>query len=107
MPLPHGASMGDKYGPILVARRPISAAENAGALRGLTIGIPGTLTSAYLTLQMFDPDFTPQVMPFDEILEAVRKSRIAMLEKVEKTRQTGVAPVAPDMDDPGLPQSVP
>lgn len=74
--LPHGASMGDKYGPILVARRPISAAENAGALRGLTIGIPGTLTSAYLTLQMFDPDFTPQVMPFDEIQQAVIDGRV-------------------------------
>lgn len=69
--LPHGASMGDKYGPILVARRPIVAAENGGSLRGLKIGIPGTLTSAYLTLQMFDPDFTSEVMPFDEIQQAV------------------------------------
>src|SRR5262245_33840646 len=50
--LPHGASMGDKYGPILVARNPIVATENSGSLRGLKIGIPGTLTSAYLTLQM-------------------------------------------------------
>jgi 1,4-dihydroxy-6-naphthoate synthase len=69
--LPHGASMGDKYGPILVARRPIVAVENGGSLRGLKIGVPGTLTSAYLTLQMFDPDFTSEVMPFDEIQQAV------------------------------------
>jgi len=74
--LPHGASMGDKYGPILVARRPIVAAENGGSLRGLKIGIPGTLTSAYLTLQMFDPDFTSEVMPFDEIQQAVTDGRI-------------------------------
>ncbi len=39
--LPHGASMGDKYGPILVARRPIVAVENGGSLKGLKIGIPG------------------------------------------------------------------
>ena len=74
--LPHGASMGDKYGPILVARRPIVAVENGGSLRGLKIGIPGTLTSAYLTLQMFDPDFTSEVMPFDEIQQAVADGRL-------------------------------
>jgi 1,4-dihydroxy-6-naphthoate synthase len=69
--LPHGASMGDQYGPILVATRAILATEGAGDLRGLKIGIPGTLTSAYLTLQMFDPDFEAVVMPFDEIQQAV------------------------------------
>ncbi len=74
--LPHGASMGDKYGPILVARRPIVAAENGGSLRGLKIGIPGKLTSAYLTLQMFDPDFTSEVMPFDQIQQAVIDGKI-------------------------------
>jgi 1,4-dihydroxy-6-naphthoate synthase len=74
--LPHGASMGDKYGPILVARRPMAAAEGAGALKGLRIGIPGKLTSAYLTLQMFDPDFEPVIMPFDEIQPAVSAGRV-------------------------------
>ena len=74
--LPHGASMGDKYGPILVARRPIVAAENGGSLRGLKIGIPGKLTSAYLTLQMFDPDFTSEVMPFDQIQQAVIDGKV-------------------------------
>ena len=69
--LPHGASMGDKYGPILVATRPIVATEGSGALKGLKIGIPGKLTSAYLTLQMFDPDFEAVIMPFDEIQQAV------------------------------------
>jgi 1,4-dihydroxy-6-naphthoate synthase len=69
--LPHGASMGDKYGPILVAKKPIAATEGSGALKKLKIGIPGKLTSAYLTLQMFDPDFHAEIMPFDAIQQAV------------------------------------
>ena len=69
--LPHGASMGDKYGPILVARRPIAAAPGAGNLKGLRIGIPGKLTSAYLALQLFDPDFEAVILPFDQIQQAV------------------------------------
>ena len=74
--LPHGASMGDDYGPILVAKRPITATEGSGALKGLKIGIPGRLTSAYLTLQMFDPDFDAVIMPFDEIQQAVLDGRV-------------------------------
>jgi 1,4-dihydroxy-6-naphthoate synthase len=74
--LPHGASMGDKYGPILVARRPIVATERSGALKGLKIGIPGALTSAYLTLQMFDPEFNVEILPFDEIQHAVLDGRV-------------------------------
>jgi 1,4-dihydroxy-6-naphthoate synthase len=74
--LPHGASMGDDYGPILVAKRPIAATEGSGALKGLKIGIPGRLTSAYLTLQMFDPDFDAVIMPFDEIQQAVLDGRV-------------------------------
>jgi len=74
--LPHGASMGDKYGPILVAKRPIAASEGSGALRGLRIGIPGKLTSAYLTLQMFDPNFEAVMLPFDEIQHAVIDGRV-------------------------------
>lgn len=74
--LPHGASMGDKYGPILVARRPLAATEGSGALKGLKIGIPGRLTSAYLALQMFDPDFEVEVIRFDEIQHAVLEGRV-------------------------------
>jgi 1,4-dihydroxy-6-naphthoate synthase len=74
--LPHGASMGDKYGPILVARSAIHATEGEGALKGMRIGIPGRLTSAYLTLQMFDPDFETVIMPFDEIQQAVLDGRV-------------------------------
>jgi 1,4-dihydroxy-6-naphthoate synthase len=74
--LPHGASMGDRYGPILVARRPIAASERSGAIRGLKVGIPGRLTSAYLALQMFDPEFDAEFLPFDEIQPAVRDGRL-------------------------------
>lgn len=64
--LPHGASMGDRYGPIVVAR-----AEGPKAVKGAQVAIPGTLTTAYLALQLFEPDFEPVVLPFDEIQPAV------------------------------------
>ena len=65
--LPHGASMGDRYGPLLVATKAFTARPGAGQLKGRRIGIPGTLTSAYLALQLFDPDFEAVVLPFDQI----------------------------------------
>jgi 1,4-dihydroxy-6-naphthoate synthase len=65
--LPHGASMGDQYGPRLVARAPMAASE----IRGKRIAIPGTLTSAYLALRLFEPEFEAVVVPFDEIEDAV------------------------------------
>jgi 1,4-dihydroxy-6-naphthoate synthase len=74
--LPHGASMGDRYGPILVALREIEASEGSGGLKGLRIGIPGRLTSAYLALQLFDRDFEPVILPFDEIQQAVVDGRV-------------------------------
>jgi 1,4-dihydroxy-6-naphthoate synthase len=60
--LPHGASMGDRYGPRLVARTPMSRDQ----LRGKRIAVPGMLTSAYLALRLFEPDFEPVVVPFDQ-----------------------------------------
>ena len=48
--LPHGASMGDNYGPIVVAR------DAATGVKGRKIAIPGTLTTAYLTLRLYDPN---------------------------------------------------
>ena len=74
--LPHGASMGDRYGPLLVAREPFTARPGAGQLRGRRVGIPGKLTSAYLALQLFDPHFEAVVLPFDQIQEAVRDGRV-------------------------------
>ena len=65
--LPHGASMGDRYGPILVARAPLAGSS----LAGVKVGAPGRLTSAFLTLQLYDPSFDYEVIPFDEIQQAV------------------------------------
>jgi 1,4-dihydroxy-6-naphthoate synthase len=62
-----GASMGDGYGPVLVARKRIERE----ALVGRTIAIPGALTSATLALRLFLPEFEPKVVPFDRILETV------------------------------------
>ena len=75
--LPHGASMGDKYGPRLVAREPMSRAD----LRGKRIAIPGKLTSAYLALRLFEPEFEPVVIPFDQIEDAVvdKKADVGLL----------------------------
>jgi 1,4-dihydroxy-6-naphthoate synthase len=64
--LPHGASMGDKYGPIVVARQ-----GGATRVRGTRIAIPGTLTTAYLTLRLYEPEFEYVVVPFDQIQQAV------------------------------------
>jgi len=70
--LPHGASMGDQYGPILVARQPLKRSS----LAGVKVGVPGRLTSAFLTLQMYDPAFDVEVLPFDEIQQAVVDGRV-------------------------------
>jgi 1,4-dihydroxy-6-naphthoate synthase len=64
--LPHGASMGDRYGPIVVAPE-----SGVTAVKGRTIAIPGTLTTAYLTLRLYEPTFDYVVVPFDRIQEAV------------------------------------
>jgi 1,4-dihydroxy-6-naphthoate synthase len=64
--LPHGASMGDRYGPIVVAHRP-----DVSAVKGRRIAIPGTLTTAYLTLRLYEPDFEYVVVPFDRIEQFV------------------------------------
>jgi len=70
--LPHGASFGDGYGPVVVARQ----ALETQALRGLRIAVPGMLTSAYLALRLFEPDFEPVVMGFDAILPAVASGAV-------------------------------
>ncbi|HIA49627.1 MAG TPA: ABC transporter substrate-binding protein [Acidobacteria bacterium] len=67
--LPHGASMGDRYGPIVVARP-----DGPKEVKGARVAIPGTLTTAYLVLQLFEPDFDYTVLPFDEIQPAVLAS---------------------------------
>jgi 1,4-dihydroxy-6-naphthoate synthase len=65
--LPHGASMGEGYGPRLVAREPLTDQQ----LRMRTVAVPGLLTSAYLALKLYAPGVQTVVVPFDEILERV------------------------------------
>lgn len=69
--LPHGASIGDNYGPILVSREPIAAAD----ISKLKIAVPGTLTSAFLALRIFNADFQYEVVPFDKIIAAVQSGQ--------------------------------
>src|SRR5947207_1051618 len=67
--LPHGASIGDNYGPIVVTKEPRDASE----ISKMKIAIPGELTSAYLALRIYDKDFRHVVVPFDEIIAAVNE----------------------------------
>jgi 1,4-dihydroxy-6-naphthoate synthase len=69
--LPHGASIGDNYGPILVGRKPGSATD----ISQLKIAVPGELTSAFLALRIFNQDFKYEVVPFDNIMDAVQSGR--------------------------------
>jgi 1,4-dihydroxy-6-naphthoate synthase len=69
--MPCGGSIGDGYGPLLVAREAMPPAE----VRRRTVAVPGTLTSAYLALQLFAPGVETRVVPFDRILEEVRAER--------------------------------
>ncbi|HTG84752.1 MAG TPA: MqnA/MqnD/SBP family protein [Gemmatimonadales bacterium] len=70
-----GSSMGDRYGPRLVSKaaRP---ADPRSALRGLRIGVPGKLTTAYLTLKLYQPEFVEVVLPFDTIEDAVLRGEV-------------------------------
>src|SRR5579871_3827736 len=68
--LPSGCSMGDKYGPMVVARRGMTVDD----LKKVRIAVPGTLTTAFLTLRLLLPDgFDYAVVPFDQILGAVER----------------------------------
>src|SRR5687768_7853836 len=69
--LPHGASIGDNYGPIVVSRETAQAKD----IPKLKIAVPGKLTSAFLALSIFEPNFECEVVPFDKIIEAVQSGR--------------------------------
>ncbi len=70
--MPCGASMGYKYGPMLVARQSLDS-EQLGAAR---VAIPGKLTTAYLVLELYRPGLTVVEMPFDRILDAVAGAEV-------------------------------
>jgi len=67
-----GASMGDGYGPVLIARE-AQAAERLGELR---VAVPGRLTSAALALELWRPGLATVVLPFDRIMPAVRAGEV-------------------------------
>ncbi len=68
--MPCGASIGDQYGPLVVAKTPMDTLE------GKRIAIPGKMTTAYLTLSLFQPDFQAETRPFDKILDAVQHDEV-------------------------------
>jgi len=67
-----GCSIGDGYGPMLVANAPLSMEE----LKGKRIAIPGTMTTAYLTMRIIEPDFEAVPTPFDKVLNALRERAV-------------------------------
>ncbi|HEY6152152.1 MAG TPA: MqnA/MqnD/SBP family protein [Candidatus Udaeobacter sp.] len=90
--LPCGASMGDGYGPLVIRKRPTPNSESVrergaqrstsnqeadarASLRNTTIAVPGTMTSAFLALQLFLGEFNFIVVPFDNIFDAVENGR--------------------------------
>ena len=68
--LPHGASMGDRYGPIVVTRK-----GGPRSLDGVKVAVPGTLTTAFLALRLYRTNFEYDVVPFDRIQDDVREGR--------------------------------
>jgi 1,4-dihydroxy-6-naphthoate synthase len=70
--LASGSSVGDGYGPLVVALRPLQPEE----LKGKRIAVPGLQTTAYLTLKLMEPDFIPVETQFDQILEAVESRSV-------------------------------
>src|SRR5205823_11564367 len=69
--LPSGCSMGDRYGPMVVARKSVSIND----LKSIKIAVPGTMTTAFLGLRLLAGNFPYEVVPFDQILGAVASGR--------------------------------
>ncbi len=69
--LPSGCSMGDRYGPMVVARELLAIED----LKRVKIAVPGTLTTAFLAMRLLVGDFAYEVVPFDQIIEAVAGGR--------------------------------
>lgn len=66
-----GGSVGDGYGPMLVSARPFTAVE----IKERRIAVPGTLTTAYLALQLFSPGIETEVVPFDQIIPQILEGK--------------------------------
>ena len=70
--MPCGGSLGDGYGPMVVSGRAMSPGE----LRGKKVAVPGTLTTSYLVMKIYEPDFEAVVTPFDKIMDAVKEGGV-------------------------------
>ncbi|MCB1215378.1 MAG: ABC transporter substrate-binding protein [Deltaproteobacteria bacterium] len=70
--LDSGSSMGDGYGPMIISREP----QDLSVIKEKTIAIPGKQTTAYLALQLYEPHVSVKVLPFDEILPAVKEGKV-------------------------------
>ncbi|MFO1463570.1 MAG: MqnA/MqnD/SBP family protein [bacterium] len=70
--LPSGSSMGDRYGPMVIAREPYAPS----VLRQKKVAVPGLLTTAFLALRLYEPNIDYVVMPFNEILPAVAAGKV-------------------------------
>lgn len=68
--LPYGASVGEGYGPIIVAKK------RGAFFKGARIAVPGRYTTAYLVLQLYASDFEPVFIPFDQVFEAVEEEKV-------------------------------
>ncbi len=66
--LPHGFAMGERYGPRIVAREPLTVED----LEGRTVAVPGRLTSAHLALRLLQPNVDVRFLRFDEVMDYVR-----------------------------------
>jgi 1,4-dihydroxy-6-naphthoate synthase len=70
--LPCGASFGERYGPVVVARGRLGA----DGLRGKRVAVPGKMTTAFLALQLYEPQFEPRFVPFDRVLDSVTQGEV-------------------------------
>ena len=68
--LPSGGSVGEGYGPVVVSKEPLTT------LKGKKIAVPGKWTTAYLTLKLFEPDFEPVEVYFEDIIPAVLEGKV-------------------------------
>ena len=62
-----GSSVGDKYGPVVIAKKPFTKEE----LKNVTVAVPGEMTTAYLALKIWEPELKTEVVPFEQIMERV------------------------------------
>ena len=70
--LPSGASFGERYGPVVVSRGNLGV----GGLRGKRVAVPGKMTTAFLALQLYEPQFEPHFVPFDRVLTSVAQGEV-------------------------------